>query len=62
HNETPIRIHFEHADRGGTSCIYPWYTLSKSGFHYGVDYPDTLDDFGRQNTKGAEAPSARYPI
>jgi len=32
---------------GGAFCIYPWYTLAKSGFHYGVDYPDTLKDFGQ---------------
>ena len=30
---------------GGPFCIYPWYTLGRSGFHYGVDYPDTLKDF-----------------
>jgi hypothetical protein len=32
---------------GGPFCIYPWYTLGKSGFHYGVDFPDTLKDFGQ---------------
>jgi len=32
---------------GGPFCIYPWYTLGKSGFHYGIDYPDTLKDFGQ---------------
>lgn len=31
---------------GGAFCIYPWYTLGKSGFHYGVDYRDSLKDFG----------------
>jgi len=30
---------------GGPFCIYPWYTLGTTGFHYGVDYPDTLKDF-----------------
>jgi len=30
---------------GGPFCIYPWYTLGTSGFHYGVDYPDNLRDF-----------------
>jgi hypothetical protein len=30
---------------GGPLCIYPWYTLGSSGFHYGVDYPDTIRDF-----------------
>jgi hypothetical protein len=34
---------------GGAFCIYPWYTLGKTGFHYGVDYPDTLKDFGQAN-------------
>lgn len=34
---------------GGPFCIYPWYTLAKSGFHYGVDYPDTQKDFGQAN-------------
>jgi hypothetical protein len=37
------------ATYGGSFCIYPWYTLGKSGFHYGVDYPDTLKDFGQAN-------------
>lgn len=37
------------ATYGGPFCIYPWYTLGKSGFHYGVDYPDTLKDFGQAN-------------
>jgi hypothetical protein len=33
---------------GGAFCIYPWYTLAKNGlFHYGIDYPDTLKDFGQ---------------
>jgi hypothetical protein len=31
---------------GGPYCIYPWYTLGASGFHYGVDYPDEVDDLG----------------
>jgi len=37
------------ATYGGAFCIYPWYTLGKSGFHYGVDYPDTQKDFGQAN-------------
>jgi hypothetical protein len=37
------------ATYGGPFCIYPWYTLGKTGFHYGVDYPDTLKDFGQAN-------------
>lgn len=32
---------------GGPFCIYPWYTLGTSGFHYGVDYPDNRKDFGQ---------------
>ena len=32
---------------GGPFCIYPWYTLGTSGFHYGVDYPDNKRDFGK---------------
>lgn len=32
---------------GGPFCIYPWYTLGSSGFHYGVDYPDNRRDFGQ---------------
>jgi hypothetical protein len=32
---------------GGPFCIYPWYTLGASGFHYGVDYPDTKKDYGQ---------------
>jgi hypothetical protein len=31
---------------GGPFCIYPWYTLGSSGFHYGVDYPDTINNLG----------------
>ena len=37
------------ATYGGPFCIYPWYTLGKTGFHYGVDYPDNLKDFGQAN-------------
>jgi hypothetical protein len=37
------------ATYGGAFCIYPWYTLGKTGFHYGVDYSDTLKDFGQGN-------------
>jgi hypothetical protein len=32
---------------GGPFCIYPWYSLGSSGFHYGVDFPDNLNDFGQ---------------
>jgi hypothetical protein len=37
------------ASYGSPFCIYPWYTLGSTGFHYGVDYPDTLSDFGQVN-------------
>ena len=32
---------------GGPFCIYPWFTLGSTGFHYGVDFPGTVDDFGK---------------
>jgi len=32
---------------GGPYCIYPWYSLGTTGFHFGVDFPDTLKDFGQ---------------
>jgi len=35
------------ASYGQPFCIYPWYSLGKSGFHYGVDFPDTTNDFGQ---------------
>lgn len=35
------------ASYGGPDCIYPWFTLGTSGFHYGVDFAGTLHDFGR---------------
>ncbi|HLX85023.1 MAG TPA: hypothetical protein VKR59_14075 [Terriglobales bacterium] len=34
---------------GGPFCIYPWYTLGTSGFHFGVDFPDTIKDYGQAN-------------
>jgi hypothetical protein len=34
---------------GGAYCIYPWYTLGKTGFHFGVDFPDNIEDFGQAN-------------
>ena len=37
------------ATYGGPFCIYPWYTLGSSGFHYGVDYPDNQRDFQKAN-------------
>jgi hypothetical protein len=35
------------ANYGKPYCIYPWYSLGSSGFHYGVDFPDTTNDFGQ---------------
>jgi hypothetical protein len=35
------------ANYGGPFCIYPWYSLGTSGFHYGVDFADNLNDFGQ---------------
>jgi hypothetical protein len=35
------------SDYGGAFCIYPWYTLGASGFHFGVDFPDTIKDYGQ---------------
>ncbi len=35
------------ANYGSPFCIYPWYTLGTTGFHYGVDFPDTKKDFGQ---------------
>ena len=37
------------ASYGTPFCIYPWYTLGTSGFHYGVDFPDNVNDFGQVN-------------
>jgi len=32
---------------GGPFCIYPWFSLSPAGFHYGIDYTDSTKDFGQ---------------
>jgi hypothetical protein len=33
---------------GGRFCIYPWFSSNRAGdFHYGVDYPDTVKDYGK---------------
>ena len=52
---------------GGPFCIYPWFTLGTSGYHYGVDFPDNLKDFGQadqfaQTTKcgGPFGPNSTY--
>jgi hypothetical protein len=31
---------------GGPFCIYPWFTQGSSGFHYGVDFPDEVNNLG----------------
>jgi hypothetical protein len=52
---------------GGAFCIYPWFTLGSSGFHYGVDFPDNLKDFGQadqfqqtQQCGGPFGPNSTY--
>ena len=33
---------------GGPFCIYPWFSSTANGtWHYGVDYPDTVADYGQ---------------
>jgi len=33
---------------GGPFCIYPWYSTNAAGaWHYGVHFPDTVNDYGR---------------
>jgi hypothetical protein len=33
---------------GGPFCIYPWFSSTANGtWHYGIDYPDTVADYGR---------------
>ncbi|HEX3326212.1 MAG TPA: hypothetical protein VHV50_04375 [Actinomycetota bacterium] len=33
---------------GGPFCIYPWYSTNTAGdWHYGVHFPDTVDDYGK---------------
>jgi hypothetical protein len=46
---------------GGPYCIYPRYTLGTSGFHYGVDYPGTVNDFGKA-TQFAQTPLCGGPF
>ena len=35
------------ANYGNPFCIYPWYTSGTTGFHYGADFPDTVNDYGK---------------
>lgn len=32
---------------GQPYCIYPWYSSTRTAFNYGVDYPNTVDDYGQ---------------
>src|SRR3954447_8447975 len=34
---------------GGRYCIYPWFSWDGAAFNYGVNYPDTVDNFGKAN-------------
>jgi hypothetical protein len=34
---------------GGPFCIYPWFSSDGGALNYGVDYPNTVDDFGQAN-------------
>jgi hypothetical protein len=34
---------------GGAYCIYPWFSSDGGALNYGVNYPDTVDNFGRAN-------------
>jgi hypothetical protein len=34
---------------GGPYCIYPWFSWDGAAFNYGVDYANTVDNFGKAN-------------
>ena len=34
---------------GGPYCIYPWFSWDGAAFNYGVNYPNTADNFRRAN-------------
>ena len=34
---------------GGPYCIYPWFSWDGQAFNYGVNYPNTVDNFGEAN-------------
>jgi hypothetical protein len=34
---------------GGPYCIYPWFSWDGAAFNYGVNYPGTVDNFGKAN-------------
>ena len=35
------------ANYGNPYCIYPWYTRGTTGFHYGVDFPGTIQNYSQ---------------
>jgi hypothetical protein len=43
---------------GGPFCIYPWFSWDGAAFNYGVNYPNTIDNFGKVNqfAKKAKCP------
>ena len=52
---------------GVAFCIFPWFTLGSTGYHYGVDFPDTIKDFGQasqfaqtQQCGGPFGPNSTY--
>jgi hypothetical protein len=34
-------------DYGGPFCIYPWFSWDGEAWNYGVNYPNTVDNYGR---------------
>jgi hypothetical protein len=34
---------------GGPYCIYPWFSWDGAAVNYGVNYPNTVDNFGKAN-------------
>jgi hypothetical protein len=46
---------------GGPFCIYPWFTLGETGYHYGVDFSNTKKDFG-QADQFAQTPRCGGPF
>jgi hypothetical protein len=46
---------------GGPFCIYPWYTQGSSGVHYGVGFPDKLNNLGGVD-QFAQAPECGGPF
>lgn len=46
------------AGYGGPYCIYPWFSWDGQAFNYGVDYPNTTEDFDqvRQFAQRATCP------